>query len=100
MLKLTRESLAALVAERDRCSGGRSEGCATCGLRHSCGLDDTAAVCTQALRGFSALNSLSGGIYDAQRADWSEEAIARLIRQAMTVRAILREVEWNTDDDQ
>ncbi len=35
---LTRESLAALVAERDRCSGGRAAGCATCGLRHSCRL--------------------------------------------------------------
>jgi hypothetical protein len=95
----TRETMQHEVARRDSCSGGRSAGCITCGLRHSCGLDDTAAVCTQALRGFSALNSLSGGIYDAQRADWSEEAIARLIRQAMTVRAILREIEWNTDGD-
>jgi len=39
---LTRESLAALVAERDRCSDGRSAGCATCGLRHSCRLDEGA----------------------------------------------------------
>ena len=100
MTTWTRESMQHEVARRDSCSGGRSAGCTTCGLRHSCGLDEAAEVAAQALRGFSALNSLSDGIYDAQRAGWSADAIARLIRQAMTVRAILREVEWNTDDDQ
>ena len=99
MTTWTRESMQHLIAGRDSCSGGRAAGCTTCGLRHSCGLDEAAEVAAQALRGFSALNSLSEGIYDAQRAGWSEEAIARLIRQAMTVRAILREIEWNTDGD-
>lgn len=74
MLKLTRESLAALVAERDRCSGGRSEGCATCGLRNSCRLDE------------------------ARRADWTPERIAALVQANLTARNILRTVEWEPED--
>jgi hypothetical protein len=98
MLKLTRESLAALVAERDRCSGGRSEGCATCGLRHSCRLDETANAAGEALRAYSALHSLSDLIDEARRADWTPERIAALVRANLTARNILRTVEWEPED--
>jgi len=98
MLKLTRESLAALVAERDRCSGGRSEGCATCGLRHSCRLDETANAAGEALRAYSALHSLSDLIDEARRADWTPERISALVRANLTARNILRTVEWEPED--
>lgn len=98
MLKLTRESLAALVAERDRCSGGRSEGCSTCGLRHSCRLDETANAAGEALRAYSALHSLSDLIDEARRADWIPERIAALVRANLTARNILRTVEWKPEN--
>jgi hypothetical protein len=98
MLTFTRETLAELVAERDRCSGGRSEGCATCGLRHSCRLDDGANAAGEALRAYSALHSLSDLIDEARRADWTPERVAALVRANLTTRDILRPVEWESED--
>ena len=98
MLTFTRETLAELVAERDRCSGGRSEGCATCGLRHSCRLDDGANAAGEALRAYSTLHSLSDLIDEARRADWTPERIAALVRANLTARNILRTVEWEPED--
>ena len=95
---LTRESLAALVAERDRCSDGRSAGCATCGLRHSCRLDEGANAAGEALRAYSALHSLSDLIDEARRADWAPERVAALVRANLTARNILRSVEWEPED--
>ena len=95
---LTRESLAALVAERDRCSGGRSAGCTTCGLRHSCRLDEGANAAGEALRAYSALHSLSDLIDEARRADWAPERVAALVRGNLTTRNILRSVEWEPED--
>jgi len=91
---LTRESLAALVAERDRCSDGRSAGCAS----HSCRLDEGANAAGEALRAYSALHSLSDLIDEARRADWAPERVAALVRGNLTTRNILRSVEWEPED--
>lgn len=98
MLTFTREALVALVAERDRYSGGRSDGCTTCGLRHSCRLDDGANAAGEALRAYSALHSLSDLIDEARRADWPPERIAALVRANLTARNMLRTVEWEPED--
>lgn len=98
MLKFTRESLSALVAERDRCSGGRADGCATCGLRHSCRLDEGANAAGEALRAYSALHSLSDLTDEARRAGWTPERIAALVRANLTARNILRTVEWEPEN--
>lgn len=95
---LTRESLAALVAERDRCSGGREEGCDFCGLRHECKLDDAAHCARAALRAYSALETLSGMVDEARRSGYDDQRQAALNRANLTVRAILREAEWEPED--
>jgi hypothetical protein len=100
MTTWNRESMQHLIARRDSCSGGRAAGCTTCGLRHTCGLDEAAEVATQALRGFSALHELAMGIRAAERGGPDCLAARALIRQSMTASAILREIEWEDADDE
>jgi hypothetical protein len=76
----TRAQLEDIVRQRNSCSGGRAEGCTTCGLRHTCRLDDSAEISSQALRAYSALYAQAYG--------------------SATVRAMLREIEWEDADDE
>lgn len=99
MAAWTRERMEAAIRGRDSCSGGRAEGCVTCGLRHSCNLDDAAEIAAVALRGMAALQETVNAHSDARRAGPGSTAESRLDRVVLTDRAILREVEWLDADD-
>lgn len=96
---MTREALSEIVRNRDACSGGRAEGCTTCGLRHECRLDDAGRTADTALRFMSALDTVTTAAIDARRAGPGSMAESAFNGAIATARRMLIEAAYHDADD-